>query len=145
MREWLVAAVVGLSAVLLGGVASPVLADTSAASDTPGTEEVVPADLAGRIADDLADPLGNRLGETLGQTFASLFPPVWRDPESAVATVSLGATDSLTHTLQAPMAWAWRWMLTVPDSIQPATGGEMDSAFSAVPGGIVLSDLLVTS
>ncbi|MDE0002002.1 MAG: hypothetical protein OXQ29_04860 [Rhodospirillaceae bacterium] len=145
MGKWLVAAAVTMSVVLLGGGIASVRADPSAPADTPDTEEVAPPDLAGRIAEGLADPLGDRLGETLRQTFTSLFPPVWRDPESAAATVGLGAANSLTHTLQAPMAWAWHWMLSVPDSIQPDPGSEVDRAFAAVPGGSVVRDFFVPS
>ena len=145
MKGWLIKAAVSLTIVLLGSVPAPVLADTSSTADAGATEDVAPADMVGRIADDLADPLGDRLGEMLRETFTSLFAPAWRDPESAAATVSLGAADSLTHTLQAPMAWAWRWMLTVPDSIQPAPDGELDRAFAAVPGGTMLRDFFVPS
>ena len=36
-------------------------------------------------------------------------------------------------------------MLTVPDSIQPDSGGAMDRAFAGVPGGSVLKDFFVPS
>ncbi len=121
------------------------MADTPAPSDTPAAGETAQSDSAGDIADDLTEPLADRLGATLRETLASLFPPVWRDPGSVAATAGLGATASLTQELHAPMAWAWRWMLTVPDSIQPDPGGAMDRAFAGVPGGAVLKDFFVPS
>ena len=124
---------------------APVFADTPAPSDTPAAGETAQSDSAGDIADDLTEPLADRLGATLRETLASLFPPVWRDPGSVAATAGLGATSSLTQELHAPMAWAWRWMLTVPDSIQPDPGSAMDRAFAGVPGGAVLKDFFVPS
>lgn len=144
-RSWLAALALGLAAFLFGGVGVPVPADTSTVIDTDEPDVVTSGDAAGRIADALADPLGDRLGEMLRETLHSLFPPAWRHPESAAATASLGATNSLTHMLQAPMGWAWEWMLTVPDSIEPAPGGELDQAFAAVPGGTALRDFFVPS
>ena len=120
-------------------------ADTPAPADTPAAGETAQSDSAGDIADDLTEPLADRLGATLRETLASLFPPVWRDPGSVAATAGLGATASLTQELHAPMAWAWRWMLTVPDSIQPDPGSAMDRAFAGVPGGAVLKDFFVPS
>ena len=145
MRRGLVAAALALATALVGCLAVPAMADTPAPSDTPAAGETAQADAAGDIADDLTEPLADRLGETLRQTLASLLPPVWRDPGSVAATASLGATSSLTQQLHAPMAWAWRWMLTVPDSIEPDSGGAMDRAFAAVPGGAVLKDFFVPS
>ncbi len=144
-RGWLAALALGLAALLFGGVGVPVLADSSTATDPDEPDVVTSADVAGRIADDLADPLGDRLSVMLRETLNSLFPPVWRHPESAAATASLGATTSLTHMLQAPMGWAWEWMLTVPDSIEPAPGGELDQAFAAVPGGTAFRDFFIPS
>ena len=145
MRRWLVAAALALATALVSCLPAPVWADTPAASDTPAAGETAQADAAGDIADDLTEPLADRLGETLRQTLASLLPPVWRDPGSIAATASLGATASLTQQLHAPMAWAWRWMLTVPDSIEPDPGGAIDRAFAGVPGGAVLKDFFVPS
>ncbi len=142
---WPIALVLGLAALLIVGVGVPVLADTPSATDTDEPSAVTSADVTGRIADDLADSLGDYLGETLREALNSLFPPVWRHPESAAATASLGATNSLTHMLQAPMAWAWTWMLTVPDSIEPVPGGELDRSFAAVPGGTAIRDFFVPS
>ena len=142
---WPIALVLGLAGLLIGGAGVPVLADTPTATDTDEPSAVTSADVTGRIADDLADSLGDHLGETLREALNSLFPPVWRHPESAAATASLGATNSLTHMLQAPMAWAWTWMLTVPDSIEPVPGGELDRSFAAVPGGTALRDFFVPS
>ena len=144
-RGWLAALALGLAALLFGGVGVPVLADTSTAPDPTDPDALTTSDVVGRIADHLADPLGAHLGAVLRDTLSSLFPPVWRDPESAAATASLGASNSLTHMLQAPMAWAWEWMLTVPDSIEPAPGGQLDRAFAAVPGGAAFRDFFIPS
>ena len=145
MRRGLVAAALALATALVGCLAVPAMADTPAPSDTPAAGETAQSDSAGDIADDLTEPLADRLGETLRETLASLLPPVWRDPGSVAATAGLGATSSLTQELHAPMAWAWRWMLTVPDSIQPDPGSAMDRAFAGVPGGAVLKDFFVPS
>ena len=122
-----------------------VSADPPDTADEAISGDITPPELAGSIADDLADPLADRLATVLRQTLESLFPPVWREPESAAAAASLGATTSLTHALHQPLAWAWQWMLTVPDSIQPSPGGAMDRAFAAVPGGAAVKDLFVPS
>ena len=145
MRGWIIAAAVVAAMVLAGGDAPTARADASASNDSEPAVEDSPSDLGGRIADALAGPVGDRLVETIRETLHALFSPEWRDPEAAVASVSFRATTSLTQTLQAPMAWAWRWMLTVPDSIQPDPGGEVDRAFAAIPGGSVLHDFFVPS
>lgn len=145
MCRWLVAAVLGLATVLVCCLPAPVLADTPATADTTTPGDTVSSDSADDIADELTEPLADRLGETLRVTLTSLFPPVWRDPGSVAATASLGATTSLTQALHAPLAWSWRWMLTVPDSIEPDPGGAMDRAFAAVPGGTALKDFYVPS
>ncbi len=144
-RRWLIAAALGLATVLVLCLAVPAAGQTPGDVDAPAADDMAPPDSAGDIADELAEPLADRLGEALRETLASLFPPVWRDPGAAAATASLGATTSLTHQLHAPLAWAWRWMLTVPDSIQPDSGGAMDRAFAGVPGGAVLKDFFVPS
>ena len=144
-RGWLAALALSLAALVFDGVGVPVRADSFTSADTDEPDAATSADVAGRIAGDLAEPLGDHLGETLRETLHSLFPPVWRHPESAAATASLGATTSLTHMLQAPMGWAWEWMLTVPDSIEPAPGGELDRAFAAVPGGTAFRDFFIPS
>ena len=144
-RRWLIAAALGLATVLALCLAVPASGQTPGDVDAPAADDLAQSDSAGDVADDLAEPLADRLGEALRETLASLFPPVWRDPGAAAATASLGATTSLTHQLHAPLAWAWRWMLTVPDSIQPDSGGAMDRAFAGVPGGAVLKDFFVPS
>ena len=144
-RRWLIAAALGLATVLILCLAVPASGQTPGDVDAPAADDLAPPDSTGDIADDLAEPLADRLGEALRETLESLFPPVWRDPGAAAATASLGATTSLTHQLHAPLAWAWRWMLTVPDSIQPDSGGAMDRAFAGVPGGAVLKDFFVPS
>ena len=144
-RRWLIAAALGLATALILCLAVPAAGQTPGDVDAPAADDMAPPDSAGDIADDLTEPLADRLGEALRETLESLFPPVWRDPGAAAATASLGATTSLTHQLHAPLAWAWRWMLTVPDSIQPDSGGAMDRAFAGVPGGAVLKDFFVPS
>ena len=145
MRRWLIAAALGLATVLVLCLAVPAAGQTPGNVDAPAADDLAPPDSAGDIADELTEPLADRLGEALRETLESLFPPVWRDPGSVAATATLGATTSLAEVLHAPLAWAWRWMLTVPDSIQPDSGGAMDRAFAAVPGGSAVKDFFVPS
>ncbi len=145
MRAWLIAAVMALAAALAAGVVAPALADTPGTAGGTIADDAAPSELAGGIADGLAGPLADRLGEVLRQTLTSLFPPAWRNPEAAAASVSLGAGTALTQALHEPLAWAWQWMLTVPDSIQPDPGSAADRAFAAVPGGTALKDFFVPS
>ena len=144
-RGWLIAAALGLATVLVLCLAVPAAGQTPGDVDAPAADDLAQSDSTGDIADDLAEPLADRLGEALRETLTSLFPPVWRDPGSVAATAGLGATTSLAEVLHAPLAWAWRWMLTVPDSIEPDSGGAMDRAFAAVPGGSAVKDFFIPS
>ena len=144
-RRWVISAALGLATVLALCLAVPASGQTPGDVDEPVADELAQPDSTGDIAGDLAEPLADRLGEALRETLESLFPPVWRDPGSVAATASLGATTSLAEVLHAPLAWAWRWMLTVPDSIQPDSGGAMDRAFADVPGGSAVKDFFIPS